>query len=150
MDLLPKLPEALQGADVKNLVFLTTDTHAAFANIVRLRTFGDDVAPSNAPANAADTPYNDFIIGPVATKPFWQEIDDTTGTNNSGLLISQAFFKPPPPSGMGMECAQGGENSYAEVTVTSGTLKVAYKDENGNTLLDADGTTPCGPYVLTN
>jgi hypothetical protein len=51
---------------------------------------------------------------------------------------------------MGMACAQGGENSYGEVTVTATTLTVAYKDENGNTLLDSDGTTPCGPYTLTN
>ena len=51
---------------------------------------------------------------------------------------------------MGMACAQGGENSYAEVTVTGGTLKIAYKDENGNTLHGLDGTTPCGPYVLTH
>jgi hypothetical protein len=27
---------------------------------------------------------------------------------------------------------------------------VEYKDENGNTLLDSNGTTPCGPYVLTD
>ena len=47
-----------------------------------------------------------------------------------------------------MDCAQGDQNSYAEVTVKSGTLKVAYKDENGNTVVDVNGTTPCGPYVL--
>ncbi len=35
---------------------------------------------------------------------------------------------------MGMSCAQGGENSYGEVTVTGNTLRIAYKDENGNTL----------------
>ena len=51
---------------------------------------------------------------------------------------------------MGMACAQGGENSYAEVTVTASTLRIAYKDEDGNTLLDSDGSTPCGPYVLTH
>jgi alkaline phosphatase D len=146
-----RLLKALQKANVDHLAFLTTDTHAALANVVRLRTLSGDVAPSNAPATTpSNTPYQDFVIGPVATKPFWQEIDDTTGTNGSGQLVSNAFFKPPPPNGMGMACAQGGENSYAEVTVTSGTLTVAYKDENGNTLLDSDGTTPCGPYVLTN
>ena len=64
-------------------------------------------------------------------------------------LISGAFFKPEPPDGVGMDCAQGGENSYAEVTVTSDKLKVEYKDEDGNILLDSDGSTPCGPYLLT-
>ena len=145
-----QLLKALQSADVKNLVFLTTDTHAAFANIVRLRTFGDDVAPSNAPANAADTPYNDFIIGPVATKPFWQEIDDTTGKPGSGKLLSQVFFKPPPPQGVGMACAQGDQPSYAEVTVKRGSLTVDYKKADGSPVVDVDGTTPCGPFVLNS
>jgi phosphodiesterase/alkaline phosphatase D-like protein len=146
-----KMLKALEKADVDHLVFLTTDTHAAFANVVRLRTLTGDVAPSNAPATApSDTPYQDFVIGPVATKPFWQEIDDTTGTPNSGKLLSQVFFKPPPQNGVGMACAQGSQNSYAEVTVASGSLTVAYKDEDGNTVKDVDGTTPCGPYVLTH
>jgi alkaline phosphatase D len=152
-----KLLKALQKANVSHLVFLTTDTHAGFANVVRYRTLTGDSAPANAPLAAApsDSPYQDFVIGPVATKPFWQEIDDTTGTSGSGQLISNAFFKPPatgnsPGGGMGMACAQGGQNSYAEVTVKSGTLKIAYKDENGNILMDADGTTPCGPYTLTH
>jgi phosphodiesterase/alkaline phosphatase D-like protein len=146
-----KLLNVLQNKNIDHLVFLTTDTHAGLANVVRERTLSGDVAPSNAPGSApVDTPYQDFVIGPVGTKPFWEEIDDVTGTDGSGQLISNAFFKPPPPSGMGMDCAQGGEFSYAEVTVTSSTLRVTYKDEDGNILLDSDGTTPCGPYVLTN
>jgi len=152
-----KLLKALQKANVDHLVFLTTDTHAAFANVVRYRTLIGDSAPANVPPAAApsDSPYQDFIIGPVGTKNFWGEIDDTTGTAGSGQLISNAFFKPPatgssPGGGMGMACAQGGVNSYAEVTVKSGTLKVAYKDENGDIVLDADGSTPCGPYILTH
>ncbi len=59
-----------------------------------------------------------LLIGPVATRPLWQQIDDTTGNEGNGQLISNAFFKPDPPQGVGMDCAQGGENSYAEVTVT--------------------------------
>jgi len=143
-----QLLKALEQANVKDLIFLTTDTHAAFANIVRLRTLEGDVAPSNAPAHPADTPYNDFIIGPVATKPFWEEIDDTTGEPGSGRLLSQVFFKPPPPQGVGMACAQGGQKSYAEVTVKRGSLTVEYKTDDGSPVMDIDGT-PCGPYVLT-
>jgi phosphodiesterase/alkaline phosphatase D-like protein len=151
-----QLLNALQNANVDHLVFLTTDTHAGLANVVRERTLSGDVAPSNAPATApVDTPYQDFVIGPVGTTPFWQEIDEATGAPGSGQAISNVFFKPAatgssPGGGMGMACAQGGENSYAEVTVTSGTLTVAYKDEDGNILLDSDGSTPCGPYVLTD
>ncbi len=146
-----RLLRALQTANVNHLVFLTTDTHAALANVVRYRTLAGDVAPANAPSTVpSPTPYQDFVIGPVGTKPFWQEIDDATGRSGNGRVISNAFFKPPPPNGMGMACAQGGQNSYGEVTVTATTLKIAYKDENGNTLMDSDGSTPCGPYVLTH
>jgi phosphodiesterase/alkaline phosphatase D-like protein len=144
-----KLLNALVKANVKNLVFLTTDTHAAFANVVRQRTLDGDVAPSNAPANPEDTPYNDFIIGPVATNPFWGEIDDTTGRSGNGELLSQVFFKPEPPQGVGMFCAQGSQPSYGEVTVTRKSLTVAYKKADGSNVRDVDGTTPCGPYVMT-
>jgi alkaline phosphatase D len=149
-----RLLHQLQNANVKNLVFMTTDTHAALANVVRYRTLQGDVAPSNAPnAAPSNSPYRDFVIGPVATTPFWQEIDEVSGATGSGKAISNAFFKPAatgssPPGGMGMACAQGGENSYAQVTVTATALRIAYKDEDGNTLLDSDGATPCGPYVL--
>jgi phosphodiesterase/alkaline phosphatase D-like protein len=146
-----RLLRALQTANVNHLVFLTTDTHAALANVVRYRTLQGDVAPANAPTTVpSPSPYQDFVIGPVGTTPFWQEIDEATGRSGNGKVISNAFFKPAPPNGMGMACAQGGENSYGEVTVTGNTLRIAYKDENGNTLLDSDGTTPCGPYVLTH
>jgi phosphodiesterase/alkaline phosphatase D-like protein len=144
-----KLLQALEAANVQNLVFLTTDTHAAFANVVRQRTLDGDVAPSNAPANPTDTPYNDFIIGPVATTPFWQEIGEATGSPSSGELLSRVFFKPPPQQGVGMLCAQGSQPSYAEVSVTGRSLTVAYKKADGSTVTDVDGTTPCGPYVLT-
>jgi phosphodiesterase/alkaline phosphatase D-like protein len=147
-----KLLKTLQNANVDHLVFLTTDTHAAFQNVVRYRTLSGDVAPANASgmATPSDSPYQDFIIGPVATRNFEGEIDDTTGQPGSGHAVSVAFFKPPPPDGTGMACANGNVNSYAEVTVTGSTLKVAYKDENGNTVKDVDGSTDCGPYVLTH
>jgi alkaline phosphatase D len=147
-----ELLNALNAANIDHLVFLSTDVHAGLANVVRYRTLPDDSAPANAPAGAPplNTPYQDFAIGPVATRNLWRQIDDTTGTAGSGALVSNAFFKPPPPSGIGMACAQGGENSYAEVTVTSSQLTVEYKDEDGNTLLDSNGATPCGPYVLTD
>jgi phosphodiesterase/alkaline phosphatase D-like protein len=145
-----QLLKDLQAANVDHLVFLTTDNHSAFANVVRQRTLDGDVAPSNAPANPTDTPYNDYVIGPVATKPYWQEIDDTTGTPGSGELFSQVFFKPPPQQGVGMACAQGSQRSYAEVTVKGGSLTIAYKKADGSIVTDVDGTTPCGPYVLTH
>jgi len=143
-----ELLNQLQSRGVKNLVFLTTDTHADFANVVRLRSLNGDSAPANAPASPQDTPYNDYITGPVATGTFWKEIDATVNNPGSGKLLSNAFFKPAPPNGVGMFCAQGDTFSYAEVEVSSSGITISYKDSAGNTVLDADGTTPCGPYTI--
>jgi hypothetical protein len=85
----------------------------------------------------------------VATKPYLQEINDGVSNPNLGLPVEQAFFRPQPPNGVGMACAQRDANSYVEVTVTSDRLKLDYRNENGGPLLDVDGTTRCGPYVLT-
>jgi alkaline phosphatase D len=144
-----KLLNELESRGLNHLLFLTTDTHAAFENVVRTRTYANDVAPSNAPAQPHDTPYHDNIIGPVATANFWLEIDDTTGTPGAGELLSSVFFKPPPPTGVGMSCDQGGTNSYGEVTVGKSSVTVEYKDENGAPVKDTSGDI-CGPYVLTN
>jgi alkaline phosphatase D len=143
----------LEQRGVKNVVFLTTDTHAAFANVIRYRTLDGDVAPANAPGGTPplDTPFQDFIIGPVATNPFWDEIDNIVGTEGSGELISNAFFKPGPDAtpiaGVGMFCVQGGTYSYAEVEVSSGAVTIFFKDQNGNPVQDANGQ-PCGPYTI--
>ena len=143
-----QLLNGLQRRQVENLLFITTDTHAAFANEIYERTLANDVAPENAPNNApVATPYNDYVIGPVGTNTFWEEIDQVTGDEGNGELISAAFFKPPPPNGMGMECAQGDVFSYAEVTVTATAVTVEYLDRNGDPVLDVNGA-PCGPFVI--
>jgi alkaline phosphatase D len=143
-----ELLQQLEQRGVKNVVFLTTDTHANFINIVRYRTLNNDSAPSNAPAQTpSDTPYMDFVTGPVATNPFWPEIDQVTGQPGSGRLLSEAFFKPPPPNGVGMSCAQGDVFSYAEVEVSAGAVTVTPKDAQGNIVKDVDGSN-CGPYTI--
>jgi alkaline phosphatase D len=143
-----ELLNQLQSRGVKNLVFLTTDAHANFANVVRLRSLNGDSAPANAPPDPTDTPYNDYITGPVATNTFWKEIDSTVNQPGAGALLSDAFFKPPPPNGVGMFCAQGDVFSYADVEVSSGAITISYKDAAGNTVKDSDGATPCGPFTI--
>jgi alkaline phosphatase D len=142
-----RLLNELEQRGVGNVVFITTDTHAAFLNIIRKRTLDGDVAPSNAPPGPTDTPYQDFIIGPVATEPQWDEIDDVTGSPGSGRLLSQAFLKPEPPAGVGMECSQGEAFSYAEVTVSDQRVGIEYKTQDGGTVQDVNGG-PCGPYTI--
>jgi phosphodiesterase/alkaline phosphatase D-like protein len=146
-----KLLKALVAANVDHLVFLATSRHAALANVVRYRTLAGESAPANAPTGPPpiNTPYREFVVGPVATLPFWGQIDART-VPGTGQKISKGVFKPAPPQGLGMACARGDVPSYAQVTVTENELRVAYKDENGGTIHDADDSTPCGPYVLTD
>jgi phosphodiesterase/alkaline phosphatase D-like protein len=144
-----KLLEALMARGVDHLAFLTTDSHGAFENVVRLRTFADDVAPSNAPANPQNTPYHDHVIGPVATKTFWQELDDAPGTPaGTGKLDSTLFFTPAPPAGVGMSCDQGDKFSYAEVKVTKQSVTIRYRNQKGGPVFNTSGQR-CGPYVIT-
>jgi alkaline phosphatase D len=142
-----ELLNQLASRNVKNLVFLSTDVHANFANVIRLRTLNGDSAPDNAPANPTDTAYNDYTTGPVATNSFFKEIDSTVNSPGAGVLLANAFFKPPPPNGLGMFCAQGDTFSYGEVEVNSGALTISYKDSAGQPLKDINGD-PCGPYTI--
>ncbi len=143
-----QLLDELESRGINDLVFLTTDTHAAFENVVRTRTFKNDVAPANAGSQPHDTPYHDEIIGPVGTANFWLEIDDTVDRPGAGELFSKLFFTPQPPVGVGMSCDQGGENSYAEVEARKSSLTVSYKDENGAPVENTSGDV-CGPYVYS-
>ncbi len=133
-----KLLRFLQ-ANVKNVVFLTTDTHANLVNEVRYRTLG--VTPEGSGIWEA-------VTGPVATNTFAKEIDGFLGAPGAGTAIGALFFKPPPPQGMGMRCAALDVYSYAEVTVTATTLMVALRDAQGRPVQEGTGVA-CAPLVLT-
>jgi alkaline phosphatase D len=125
-------------ANVKNVVFLTTDTHGNLVNEVRYRTFG--------------TPESsgmwEVVTGPVATNTFAKEIDGYLGQKGAGTAIGALFFKPAQPNGMGMRCAALDTYSYSEVTVTAKRLTVAMKDARGRPVREATGAE-CAPLVLT-
>ncbi|MFN8133295.1 MAG: alkaline phosphatase D family protein [Solirubrobacteraceae bacterium] len=122
--------------NVKNAVFLTTDTHANFFNNVRY-----DTLPT--PKNSSLT---EAVTGPVATANFALEIDQATGNANAGSLITSVFFKGDPPNGVGMQCANSDTFSYSQVVANSRTLTVKAKDINGKPVTDAKTKAPC---VLT-
>jgi len=126
-------------ANVKNVVFLSTDTHANLANEVRFRTLG--AAPESSG-------IWEVVTGPVATNTFAKEVDRLLGAPGSGAAIAALFFKPPPPSGLGMRCAAIDVYSYAQVTVTARTLTVAPRDAKGNPVREATGVA-CAPLVVT-
>ena len=125
-------------ANVKNVVFLTTDTHGNLVNEVRYKTFG--------------TPESsgiwEVVTGPVATNTFAKEIDGYLGQKGAGTAIGALFFKPAPPNGMGMRCAALDTYSYSEVTVTAKRLTVAMKDAKGRPVREATGRA-CSPLLLT-
>ncbi len=124
---------------VKNVVFLTTDTHANMVTDVRLRTL--------EPGGPKGTGILEAVTGPVATKTFAREIDEATGLSGAGNTVGRLFFKPPPPAGVGMKCAALDVYSYDEVKVTSRRLTITPKDIAGRPVREPGGTR-CGPYTI--
>ncbi len=127
-------------ANVRNVVFLTTDTHANFVGDARLRTF--------EPGGPLESGILEVITGPVATNTYAREIEETLGSPGSAQLLNALFFKPPPPRGIGMRCASSNTYSYAQVRVTSTTLTITPKDMNGRIVREELGNVSCGPYTI--
>jgi phosphodiesterase/alkaline phosphatase D-like protein len=123
---------------VRNVVFLSTDTHANLVNEVRTGTL-----------TAAPVSYGlwEAVTGPVATNTFAKQIDGVLGAGGAGTAIAALFFKPAPPNGMGMRCAAIDTYSYAQVTVTAQRFTVALKDLRGRPVREATGYE-CPPLVL--
>ncbi|MBA2332445.1 MAG: alkaline phosphatase D family protein [Actinobacteria bacterium] len=126
-------------ANVRNVVFLSTDTHANFVNEVRLRTL-----EAGGPVG---TGIFEVVTGPVATKTQDVEVDETLGRVGFGSAIVNIFYKPAPPRGVGMRCAAANVYSYAEVRVSGANLTVTPKDLNGKLVREESGA-PCGPFVF--
>jgi phosphodiesterase/alkaline phosphatase D-like protein len=127
------------SSNVKNVVFITTDTHANFAGEIRLRTL--------EPGGALGTGIFEAITGPVATNTFARQIDATLGTPGVASLVTGLFFKPAPPRGIGFACAAADVYSYLQVRVTSASITLTPKDLNGQPVVEPGGA-PCGPFVI--
>jgi alkaline phosphatase D len=125
---------------INNTVLLATDVHANLAVDARFQTLED--------GGAMPSGVFEMSTGPVATKNFNLEISDATGNAGAGDLVSSAFLKPPPPNGIGMDCAATKSFSYGQVTVTAKELTIAPKDIDGQAVVQDDGTA-CGPFTLT-
>ncbi len=126
-------------AGVKNVVFLTTDTHANLIGEVRLQTL--------EPGGPVGTGIWEVVTGPVATNTYAKEIDRAVGQRGTGDFVTSLFLKPAPPHGIGMRCAATDVDSYVEVRVTATTLTVAPKTAAGTLVHEKTGG-PCGPLVL--
>jgi alkaline phosphatase D len=133
-----KLVHFLQ-ANVRNAVFLTTDVHANLVNTIRYTTLED--------AGVHDSGIWDFTTGPAATRTFAAEIDDELSRPGTANLVRGAFFKPPPPNGVGMKCAALDVYSYGEIKLDARRLRIAFKDLHGKPVKEPDGRS-CGPFTL--
>jgi phosphodiesterase/alkaline phosphatase D-like protein len=132
-----KVVEALRG--VKNVVVLTTDTHANLVGDVRRQTF--------TPSGPVATGVTEVITGPVATNTYAKAVDGILGRPGIGQLVGAVFFKPQPPVGLGLSCVSLDTYSYAQVTVTGARLTVRLKDLRGKPVSDVLGV-PCAPVVI--
>ncbi len=131
-----RLLQALKG--VRNVVFLTTDTHANMIGEIRLQTLeGPPVG----------TGIWEVVTGPVATNTYAKEIDAVIGVPGTGDFVTALFLKPPPPRGIGMQCAATDVFSYSEVVVTAATLTVTPKTAAGARVAEKTGAV-CAPLVL--
>ena len=93
---------------MKNVVVLTTDTHAHLIGEIRLTTF-ETAAP-------VGTGIWEVVTGPVATNTYSKEIDQALGgTPGVGDAITSLFLKPAPPRGVGLTCTATDVYSYSEV-----------------------------------
>ena len=93
-------------ANVKNVFFLTTDTHANFDQRGAVETF--------EPGGPVGTGIWEVVTGPVATNT-QQGGGRVPRPQRDGVGVVALFFKPPPPRGVGMTCASPDVYSYAEV-----------------------------------
>lgn len=131
-----RLLEGLAG--VKNVVFLTTDTHANMFGEIRLQTLeGPPIG----------TGIWEAVTGPVATNTYAKEIDAVIGSKGTGDFITSLFLKPAPPGGIGMPCAATDVFSYSEVVVTAKKLTVAPKTSAGAPVKEKTGAV-CAPLVI--
>ena len=120
---------------VKNVVWLSTDHHSVMVTDVRYSTF-----PSEG--GLKSTGMMEFLTGPVATRTFAKEFDQATGQPGTGQLAHDLFYEPKPPDGLGLLCANFDVFSYAQVTVSSSSLKVSMRDLNGQPVKDGARTCP--------
>jgi alkaline phosphatase D len=132
-----KVVSALRS--LKNVVVLTTDTHANLVGDVRLQTF--------TPSGPVPSGITEVITGPVATNTYAKEVDSLLGRKGIGELVGAVFFKPQPPVGLGLRCVSLDTYSYAQVTVTGARLTARLKDLKGRPVRDVLGS-PCAPVVI--
>jgi phosphodiesterase/alkaline phosphatase D-like protein len=113
---------------IKNVVFLTTDSHATFVNEVFKDRF-------TAPATIAQ----EIVTGPIAVSTFQQEVETAFGPALVAKLQAALSLA-------GVDCRNLNQNSYGVVQVDPflGTAIITSKDQNGAPVMNQVApTVPC-------
>lgn len=122
-------------ANVKNVVFLSTDFHANWVNEANITTFPEE-------GGLEGSGVWDFVSAGVATHLFADEVDEFTERPGTYRLIEEGFLKQAPPNGPGMKCAHGNRYGYAQVTVRAKSFSVTLKDVDGRAIVEESGDPP--------
>jgi alkaline phosphatase D len=125
-------------ARLRNVVVLTTDTHASLIGEVRTRTLEGSPAGTGIP---------EVVTGPAGTRTFARAIDLVLGRRGAGALVTALFFKAPPPAGLGLACAATDVLAYVQVEVTPVRLTVTPRTASGGAVREQTGAR-CGPLVV--
>ncbi|MBI3997798.1 MAG: alkaline phosphatase D family protein [Armatimonadetes bacterium] len=121
---------AIRAGNIKNIVWLSADTHAVLVNDIWLGTFGGE-----------RTGMKEVVVGPMATNTFAAEIAQVVGP--AVVPAFAAFLQTPLPQGLGLSCAVLDRFTYATVEVSSAARMVII------TPRDAAGRPVCRtPLVL--
>src|SRR5205085_6077182 len=116
----------IRAFGIKNVIFLTTDTHANLINRVSIDRF------------LAPTPVAyEFVTGPIATSTFANGLEAFAASLQlDPRIVVQAF------NGLlnfvGVECKNLDTFSYGvvDVNASAGTASITLKDDKGNLLHD--------------
>ncbi len=123
----------IRTSGIKNVVWLTGDTHATFVNDVRLSTF---TPPFET------TGMKEVVTGPIAATPYGESVAGMAGRAVVPALL--AFLTAPVPQGVGMSCAVVDRYTYVRVDISSRARTVTLTPK------DAAGRPICrAPLVIT-
>jgi alkaline phosphatase D len=123
----------IRAHNIRNVIFLTTDTHANLINRVFVDRFAD-------PAPIA----TEIVTGPIATFTFQQEVEAFATRAGLPPAVALAGFNQI-LSLVGVECRDLNRDSYGlvEVSDADGTATIALKDDAGHLVTDALSGLPC-------
>lgn len=123
----------VRASNIRNVVWLSSDTHATLVNDVRIDTF---TPPFDV------TGMKEVVGGPIAATLFAQSVAAVAGPAVVPALV--AFLTARAPRGVGMSCAVLDRYAYVKVDVDSGARRLTITPK------DAAGRPVCpAPLVLT-